>query len=277
MSTAGILHVFEDEFWNRNMDPRVRGFPMMDDGFPWKMISISLVYFLIVKYWNPKFKNIDLRPYLLIQNGFLFGCHGAGFVIALLLSNMGREGFDCNFDVMIGDASNSLTFDYIKSQSIVRLATVLMFLRIFMMSETIVLHKIMNGRQPSTLRVANDIVLFCFSYIGCKYLPGGPSLFFALCYISFYSFTYGYYTLRCGYNTNNNDHLLVLKWKKVFIALMFVWSILSAAHFTYLYAAPSCAARTTIRSLCSLELFHAAGTFISAVTASRKLYKYHSE
>lgn len=276
MSTAGILHLFEDEFWNRNMDPRLKGFPMMEDGFPWKMISICLVYLVLVKFWNPKFKNIDLRPYLLIQNGFTFGCHGAGLPIGLLLSNMGREGFDCNFDAVIVDKSNDLTFEYVKTQSIVHLATVLLYLRMFMMTETIAL-KIMTGRQPSLMRIVNEISLLFFTFIGTKYLPGGPSFFFALTYISFYSFTYGYYTLKCGYNTNNNDHALVLKWKKVFIFLMFTWSMLSLAHVTYLFTTPSCNARTNIQVLALMQLTHGITTFVNAVRACVKLSKCHQE
>lgn len=271
-----MLHVFEDEFWNRDMDPRLRGFPFMEDGFPWKIISISLVYLVLVKYWNPKFRKMDLRPYLLIQNGFTFGCHGAGFAIALLLSNLGREGFDCNIDSLIVEKSNDLTFEYVKSQSIVRLATVLLYLRIFMMTETLAL-KMMTGREPSLMRIVNDISLLFFTFIGVKYLPGGPSFFFALTYISFYSFVYGYYTLKCGYNTNNNNHSLVLKWKKVFIALMFAWAMLSFAHVTYLSTAPGCVSRTNVQVLSLMQLFHAIGTLISAVNACIKISKCHLE
>ena len=278
MSTAAILHVFEDEFWNRDMDPRLRGFPLMEDGFPWKMISISLVYLLLVKYWNPKFKNTDLRPYLLVQNGFTFGCHGAGLAIALLLSNMGRDGFDCNIDSFVSEKSDDLTFEYVKSQSIVHLATVLLYLRIFMMTETIAL-KLMTGRQPSLMRIVNEISLLFFTFIGTKYLPGGPSLFFALTYVSFYSFTYGYYTLKCGYSSNNNDHSLVLKWKKVFIFLMFAWSILSFSHFMYLTKTPGCSSRTNVQVLSFMELSHAICTFFSALSACVKvsLSKCHLE
>ena len=275
-STAGFLHVFQDDFWNRDMDPRLKGFPLMQDGFPWKMISIALVYLLLVKYWKPKIRNFDLRPYLLIQNGFTFGCHGAGLAIVLLLSNMGRDGFDCNHLVMQDntDGNSQVTFEFIKSQSIVRLATVLLFLRMFMMTETIVL-KIMTGRQPSLMRIMNEISLLFFAFIGMKYLPSGPSLFFALTYVSFYSFTYGYYTLKCGCTANNNDHSLVLKWKKVFIFLMFIWSALSLSHYAYLMRTPSCSTRTNVKVLAMMQLLHGLGTFISAIGACIRVLKSH--
>src|SRR5437868_2282449 len=86
-----------EEKENVIIDPRVHHFPVMSDGFPWRIRSIAFTYLLIVKLWKPsQTKNsIDFKPWLLIQNGFNFGIHGAGFIIILILSNMGREGLGC--------------------------------------------------------------------------------------------------------------------------------------------------------------------------------------
>lgn len=268
--TISLMSIFSESFWNRAMDPRVHNFPFMSDGFPWRILSIAFIYFLIVKLWKPsQTKNsIDFKPWLLIQNGFNFGIHGAGFIIALFLSNMGREGLDCTPLKPITH-NGELTFNYVRSESTVHLSAVLLFIRMFMFTESIVL-MIHKGKKISNWRITNDIALFIVTFLGVKYLPGGPSLFFGLTYMAFYAFTYGYYTLRCGYPETDK---MVQSAKKFFVLLKFFWSATSIAHFAYLVLHPTCYASSVVFPISFVELAYGIGTFLNGMEGWREMKK----
>lgn len=55
-------------------------------GGPWTIIAITCVFALIVKVVGPQFmknrKPFDLRPYMIVYNGMLFGMNGVGFLVS---------------------------------------------------------------------------------------------------------------------------------------------------------------------------------------------------
>jgi hypothetical protein len=240
----------------------------MSDGFPWRIIGICLIYIVIAKLWRPRVKGLDLSPYLLVQNGFAFGVHGAGLVLCYVLSNGGRDGFDCSPLKPI-PFTGELTFDYIKSESVVHLTIVFLMLRIFMLSESLVL-MLMSGKPPSNWRIANEIALLIFTFIGVKYLPGGPALFFGKTYLAFYTFTYGYYTLKLGYS---ESHEVLRKSRKYFIYMKFIWSVVTLGHHLFLAYAPQCQKNPILFPLSFTEFIYAFGTFFSAISDQKKLNK----
>jgi len=258
-----MSYLLDNEFWDRNTDPRVRSFPLMTGG-PWNVLAICAAYVLVAKLWQPSFKNVDMRPWLLIQNGFAFGCHGAGFFVALTLSGMGSDGFDCS-PLTAPKWSALPTFEYIKSESLVHLAYVLLMLRIFLLTEGLAI-RVMNDKPLSSVRILNEVSLLFFCYIGFKYLPGGPSLFFGMTYLVFYTFSYGYYTLKSG-SLSNSD--LVSSWKSVFIGLQFAWAAATLYHFWYLMTADSCRTASVV-PLAALEGLYSIGLIATACNSLRE-------
>lgn len=249
------------------MDPRVADFPFMSEGFPWRIVSICLLYISIARLWRPRVKGLDFSPYLLVNNGFAFGVHGAGFALCYVLSNRGRDGFDCN-PLKAVPFTGDISFEYIKSQSIVYLTIVFLFLRIFMLSESLIL-MLMTGRSPSNWRIANEVGLLIFTYIGVKYIPGGPALFFGKTYLAFYTFTYGYYTLKLGYS---ESHAVLAKSRKYFIYMKFLWSILILGHYLFLRNYAQCQ-QAPLDLVAVIELAYGLGTFLSAISDLKKMNK----
>ena len=250
------------------MDPRVTDFPFMSDGFPWRIIAICLIYIFIAKLSRPQIKGIDLSPYLLVHNGFAFGVHGAGLAICFVLSNRGRDGFDCS-PLKAVPFSGDISFEYIKSESLVHLAIVFLLLRIFLLSESLAL-MVMSGRSPSNWRIANEVGLLVFTFVGVKYLPGGPALFSCKTYLAFYTFTYGYYTLKLGYSESRE---VLAKSKKYFIYTKFLWSFLTLGHHIFVAYAPQCQENPILFPLSFMEFIYGFGTFFSAISDQRKLKK----
>lgn len=248
------------------MDPRVRGFPLMMEG-TWKILAIAAVYVIFAKLWNPKMtkSSADVRPWLLIQNGFAFGCHGAGLIVALILSDFGRDSFDCS-PLKHPKRTVELTFEYIKSESIIHLSAVLLFLRIFLLTEGLMI-KLLKDRPVSNARIINDVSLLIFCYIGFKYLPGGPSFFFALTYVIFNTFNYGYHTLKFG-SFSTSD--MLTSWNRVFVALQFLWAFSSLSHSMYLLFSTSCNTLSNVFPLAMIELLHSVGTFYNFSTSLAK-------
>ena len=266
MSASLITSFFTDEFWNRHMDTRVKGFPLMDDGFPWKLISLCLVYLVIIKFWRPKV-SFSLKPWLLILNGTAFGCHGAGFFVCLLISSMGKDGLGCNLLKSNYSTRNFFDYDYVKGESIVRLATVLLFIRISLFLESLML--ILIRDKPNSLaRTLNELMIICMSYLGVKYLPGGPSLYFAQCYLVYYTYQYGYYTLKTGYQVSDSD--LVLTSKKISILLRFAWSMAALYHPYYILSQPGCN-NGLLKALLGLEFIYGLGLLVNAFNAIKSL------
>ena len=248
------------------MDSRVVNFPFMSDGFPWRIIGICFIYFIIAKLWRPSVKEVNMKPILFIFNGFAFGVHGAGLVLCFVLSNRGKDGFDCRPLKPI-PYNGELTFDYVKSESIVHMTAVFLLLRIFLMSESLIL-MMMRGKPPSNWRLANDAILLIFTFIGIKYLPGGPSLFFGKTYLAFYTFTYGYYTLKLGYTESQK---VLDNSRKYFIYLKFLWSVLTLGHHLFLVYYPTCQENYIIFPLSFVELIYSVGTFFSAISDYKKM------
>lgn len=261
-----MAHLLSNDFFDRNMDPRVREFPLMKEG-TWKVLAIAAVYVIFAKLWNPKTSksSLDLRPWLLIQNGFAFGCHGAGLIVALILSGFGRDSFDCS-PLTHPKRTAELTFEYIKSESIIHLSAVLLFLRIFLLTEGLLI-KLLKDRPVSNARIVNDVSLLLFCYVGFKYLPGGPSFFFAITYVIFNTFNYGYHTLKFG--SFSTDDMLS-SWNRIFIALQFLWALSSLGHSMYLLFITSCNAQSNVFPLAMMEILHSLGTFYNFSNSIRK-------
>jgi len=248
------------------MDPRMKDFPFMSDGFPWRIFGICVAYVLIAKLWKPDMKGTDVRPLILIFNGLAFGIHGMGVIFALVL-DFGGAGVDCS-PLNKNPLMLEPTIECVKTASIVYITVIFVLLRIYLLSEAILL-MMATGRSPSNWRLANDIALLLTVYFGVKYLPGGPSLFFGFTYLGFYTCVYGYYALKMGYSQAED---VILQSRKYFIYLKFVWAALTFGHHLYLaYYIPCTRQNIVLFPLSFTEFFYGIGLFCNAVYEYRKL------
>jgi len=90
-----------NEFWTDNADPEVaEQFPFMQLGAPWgwALFCLTLVYF--IRVWGPKMmtdrKPFQLRPYVLVVNGFLLGSYTTAVLTSAALTSMYTASFDCS-------------------------------------------------------------------------------------------------------------------------------------------------------------------------------------
>lgn len=259
-------NLFDDDLWNKYMDPRVADFPFMSDGLPRKLIGLCFIFLAVAKLWGPSVKTIDMKPWLFVWDGFAFGVHGVGILFVIILSNTGLDSFDCN-PLKSVPFTGELTFDYVKTESILQLTSVLLFLRIFWMPESLIIMTI-TGKPPSNWRIINDIILLTITFIGIKYLPGGPSFFFILTYFVYYTIRYGYYTLKLGYPEGQE---MLEKSKKYLIYLKFLWSFLTFSHYVFLNYDGTCQANPILYPVSQTELVYSVGLLLSSLSDYAKM------
>lgn len=68
-------------------------------GGPWQVLAIICLYAFLAISAGPRWmrdrKAFDLRPWMLVFNGFMFGVNGAGFLVALWLTQLGVNSWSC--------------------------------------------------------------------------------------------------------------------------------------------------------------------------------------
>lgn len=86
------------DFWNDIADPDINGKPFMSGG-PWGWIALVSFLTYWIKFQGPRSMKgkeaKDLRPLLLILNGFAFGALTTGVMTGLWHSNWGMTSFSC--------------------------------------------------------------------------------------------------------------------------------------------------------------------------------------
>ena len=266
MVTSIISSIFTEELWNRNSDPRIKDFSIVGDTFPWKLITLCLIYFAAIRYWRPKI-SFSLKPWLLILNGTAFGLHGAGFFVCLAISSLGKDGLTCDSLQQNYTSRDFFDNNWMKSESTLRLAVVFLFIRISLFLESMIL-VLIQDRSISNRRLLNELMIIALAFVGVKYLAGGPALFFAQCYLAFYTYQYGYFTLKTGYQVSDSD--LVLTSKKVSIFLQFLWSLAALYHPYYIVSQPQCT-NGIVPTLMALEFIYGIGLMLNSFNAIKSL------
>lgn len=199
--------------------------------------------------------------------GCFFGIHGCGTGIVLAVTKFGGDLFTLR-PPLIAQPITQWTRDVIESESCVMLLSLAILLRLSMLSEMIVLS---NARQkrPSIARVLNDLYLDTLTYFGLRFLPGGPVMFFVFTYCAFYTFSYGYFTLKSAMFSNDYAMQLQQQFRKIRIVLKFLWSLSLLCHF--LYVLPVAGESSLFVVIAALEGIYSMALMASAFNDVRKL------
>lgn len=86
-----------NQLWADHGDAFITQFPITSDPTAY-IILLSSVYaliYLVAPYFSYRMRSVDLRPVILILNGYMCGVMGMGFLIGFFLTGFGRDAFFC--------------------------------------------------------------------------------------------------------------------------------------------------------------------------------------
>lgn len=91
-----VLSALQD-IWRENGDAFITQFAIADDPTSFLMLLASLyaLVYLVAPYFSYRMRSVDLRPLILVLNGYMSGLMGMGFLMGFFLTGFGRDAFYC--------------------------------------------------------------------------------------------------------------------------------------------------------------------------------------
>ncbi|KAI1289497.1 Elongation of very long chain fatty acids protein 1 [Halotydeus destructor] len=217
--------------WREQGDPRVLVLPFFADG-PWKVFAVSLTYLAFVKVWGPAFmagrKPFELRPLMLLYNGFLIGFNGIGAMMAFWITDYGYNSWKC-------DGMDPKT-DNFKENLLVFFGWMYFASKIADFMDTIFFVLRKKDSQVTFLHVFHHGVMPLVAYFGLKFHPGGYSSFLPMTNLLVHAVMYSYYALSAA----GTEFKQYLWWKKYITQMQIVQFILTLVHSTKAVFVPNC-------------------------------------
>lgn len=207
-----------------NTPPDVRGstFPIISGGFP-AVLAILVPIIILLKVigpaWMKQRKPMDMGPFMLIYNGLMFGINGAGFLMTLAVTDMGRDVVSC------GRAKPSDTG--LKSSAVIYLGYIyflIKFLEFFRIGFAILRKR---DDQATLGAILNPAAVTLIIHTGIYYYPGGIFAFLPLADLITSSFIFSYYVLATAKQINLDT------WKRPMICLQMMQFLALFTHATY--------------------------------------------
>jgi len=231
------------------------------NGGPWKIMTISFSYWLFVRILGPSMmKNrepFDLRSLMLLHNSFLIGVNGVGFFVALWITDMMKECWDCGpVDPNSSDLKKNLT---------VYLGYIYFLTKIVDFGDTIFFVLRKRFHQATFLHVFHHGIMPVVGFIGLKFHPGGYSGFLPCINILIHAVMYSYYALACA----GPEMRKYLWWKKYITQIQMVQFVLVFFHAMNAILNPSCQWPLV---LAVLEALHAVLFFFLFYSFYRRAY-----
>lgn len=86
-----------EEIFSKYGDEFTTGFPILSSPTHYLMLlcSIYATIYLIAPYFAYKLRSSDLRPIMLVADGYVLGIIGMGVLIGLVLTHGGSDSFYC--------------------------------------------------------------------------------------------------------------------------------------------------------------------------------------
>lgn len=246
-------------FWQEHGEPKVAtDFPLMYGG-PWKLFAILAIYAYASLRVGPKWmrdrKPYDLRPFMLIYNGFMFGVNGAGFLVALWVTQLGTNSWSCSMD--------SERWSGIQGTVMVYLGYIYMGIRLGFCVNTA--FNILRKKEGYDLKaeVIHNCYLVLFAYSGLKFYPRGIFCFLPLTDTFVQS-------VRCAYlvlASAGNGLKFALWWKQHVTQVQLFQQTILMIHTLYVFLTPQCAGPTLMKMIVFLYVI---GTFPYCVSFYRR-------
>ncbi|XP_074605174.1 very long chain fatty acid elongase F-like [Brevipalpus obovatus] len=173
-----------------------------------KLVLLFLVYYYFVKVIGPKWMRFrppfDLYPHMLIYNGYQFGVHGVGFILALWTTSFGTASWTCvPVDLITKD---------IKSLFAVYVAHIFFWAKILECLETVMYILMKKRRYVHLIEIFRTFANVGLIYTGLKKYPGNVVVFYPLIDLLVGVFIFGHNTLLSA-----SVDLKTRRWWKKFI------------------------------------------------------------
>lgn len=225
-----INHLHYD-MWQIAGDPRVNDYPLLNGG-PWKVLTISLIYLLIAKYWGPKLmkgkSSWNCRRAMILHNLFLIILNGLGFVLGMYLTGFGRDSWSCK---------RLNTSDYsFKSYMLINLGYMYFISKFIDFMDTFFFILRKKNSHITGLHVFHHSIMPLTAWVGCKFFPGGNSALTPLANTFVHMVMYTYYLCSAlGIEPSKYMHL-----KRRITEIQLVQFTLVLAHSLYSLLNPVC-------------------------------------
>lgn len=197
-----------------------------------KLVALFLIYYYFVKIFGPKWMRLrpafNLYPHLLIYNGYQFGVHGVGFLLALWTTNLGSLSWKCQ-------PADQLTKD-IKSLFSVYVAYIFLWAKIMECSETVMYILMKKRRYIHLIEIFRTFANVGLIYTGLKLYPGNSAIFYPLCDLLVGVFIFGHNTLLSA----SVDLKPRRWWKKFIFTLRLLEFSALFMHGIHFLKQPSC-------------------------------------
>lgn len=174
--------------WQDAGDPRVNSYPLLNGG-PWKVLTISLIYLLIAKYWGPNLmkgkKEWNCRRAMILHNLFLIILNGLGCLVGLYLTDFGLDAWSCK-------RLDTTDHSY-KSYMLINLGYMYFITKFVDFLDTIFFILRKKNSHITGLHVFHHSIMPLTAWVGCKFFPGGNSALTPLANTFVHTVMYSYY------------------------------------------------------------------------------------
>lgn len=255
------LSYYLHNYWQENGDAKVSNDFTLMYGGPWKVLAIVVAYAFAVLRLGPRFmrdrKPYDLRPFMLVFNGFLFGINGAGFLVALWVTQLGSNSWSCSMDNSRWHGLSGLTMKY--------LGNIYLWMRLceFLSTGFNVLRK--KNDKNMFGQVLHNGVLVLYAYWGLKFFPRGMYCFLPLMDSITQSVRLAYLVLA---SAGNGLHFS-LWWKKHVTQMQMATQAILLVNCVYLAFMPNCAGPMSLKAI---VFVYSLGSLSQYVPLYRRMY-----
>lgn len=224
-------------------------------GFPWKLIALFFSCNLFTSILGPWLmvnrQPLDLKPFLLIYNGLVFGANVVGVFLDLWVTDWARVSFDCSpIDQQLTDLKPFFT---------VYLAYIFLWLHIGEMLPRVVTILMKKTLKWDKLDMVDEFIFVFTIFYGLKYFPGKSSSFLTLVTLIFGIVDYSMRVCAsAGPPIVNVNH-----WRSLFTILKSLQSIAILIHGLIMLTNPSCS------NIANLSLLEITSSFLSFINIYR--------
>ncbi|XP_015793724.1 elongation of very long chain fatty acids protein 1 [Tetranychus urticae] len=214
-----------------------------------KLIALFIVYYYFVKVFGPKWMNLrppfNLYPHLLIYNGYQFGVHGVGLLLALWTTNFGTICWSC-------EPIDTSTKE-IKRLFSVYVVYIFFWAKIMECLETVMYILMKKRRYIQLIEIFRTFANVGLVYLGLKNYPGTLTVFYPLCDLIAGVFIFGHNTLLSA-----NVDLKPRHWWRKFIFILrlveFTALFFHGLYFLIMFPTTSTTISSTLSSSSSPSL-----------------------
>ena len=236
------------DLWDTEGDKFMMNYWLM--GNPFSMATAVLIVFLAIHVIAPRcsdsLRHRDLRPFMLIANGTVFGMIGVGLMMGLALTRFGTDCFRC-------DGTRPHDSD-LRTSAVKMVAFMYVILKLIEFQRPLFASLRAPSASDHYKSIGYNLHLFgqlLMSYIGCVFYPAGPLAFWPMFDGVVTFFGHGYLVLRLASPDLHPNRI----WIKVVSALSFL-SCFSIMIHSYVFSIACAPTSSTMAYLLKVAFYY---------------------